>query len=167
MKSHVFFTACRSLLMVAFSALPGWAALHAQDRVALVIGNNDYDEGGNFPDLDNCVHDAALIKDTLEAVHFKVFFLENATRSQMDETLESFESSITKGSTAVFYFAGHGIEFNGKNYLMGTNAKLQARSRLGEEAMDAETFAGAMMLAGAKSSFLFLDCCREVPNDAG
>lgn len=167
MKSHVFFTACRSLLMVAFSALPGWAALHAQDRVALVIGNNDYAEGGNFPDLDNCVHDAALIKNTLEAVHFKVFFLENATRSQMDETLESFESSITKGSTAVFYFAGHGIEFNGKNYLMGTNAKLQARSRIGEEAMDAETFAGAMMLAGAKSSFLFLDCCREVPNDAG
>ncbi|MEZ5433873.1 MAG: caspase family protein [Verrucomicrobiales bacterium] len=114
MKSHVFFTACRSLLMVAFSALPGWAALHAQDRVALVIGNNDYDEGGNFPDLDNCVHDAALIKDTLEAVHFKVFFLENATRSQMDETLESFESSITKGAPRYFILPGMGLSLTAR-----------------------------------------------------
>ncbi|MBL9130315.1 MAG: OmpA family protein, partial [Verrucomicrobiaceae bacterium] len=51
----------------------------------------------------------------------------------------------------------------GKNYLLGTNAKVKAQSRIGEEALEAETVAQAMLLAGAKSSFLFLDCCREAP----
>lgn len=139
----------------------------SSDRVALVIGNNLYPEDGNFPSLENCVNDAALIRTTLGALGFRIFHAENATRSEMDEILAEFENAIPKGGTAVFYFAGHGIEFNGKNYLMGSNAKLEARSRLGEEAMDAETFAGAMLIAGARSSFLFLDCCREVPADVG
>lgn len=140
--------------------------LSSGNRVALIIGNNDYPDDGNFPDLLNCANDAGLIRNTLEALQFKVFFLENASRSEMDDKLTQFENAIEKGGTAVFYFAGHGIEFEGKNYLMGSNARLEARSRLGEEAMDAETFAAAMMQAGAKSSFLFLDCCREVPKDA-
>jgi hypothetical protein len=139
----------------------------SQDRVALVVGNNTYPGDGNFSSLQNCVGDATLIKTSLEGLGFRVFYLENASRSEMDAELAEFEGAIPRGGTAVFYFAGHGIEFEGKNYLMGSNAKLMARSRLGEEAMDAETFASAMLLAGARSSFLFLDCCREVPNDVG
>lgn len=141
-------------------------AIRAQDRVALVIGNDRYAEGGNFPALQNCAADAVLIRHTLAKLGFRIFHAENATRSEMDAALADFENAIPRGGTAVFYFAGHGIEFDGKNYLMGTNAKLQARSRLGEEAMDAETFASAMIVAGAKSSFLFLDCCRDAPADA-
>ena len=91
-------------------------------------------------------------KTTLTTLGFRVFHAENATRSEMDTILTDFENAIPRGGTAVFYFAGHGIEFDGKNYLMGSNAKLQARSRLGEEAMDAETFASAMLVAGAKST---------------
>ncbi|MEQ1840487.1 MAG: caspase family protein, partial [Verrucomicrobiales bacterium] len=136
------------------------------DRVALVIGNNDYTAEGNFPDLNNCRNDAALVKDSLERAGFTVIHLEDADWQRMDEGLANFENAISKGGTAVFYFAGHGIEFEGKNYLMGTNARLQARSRLGQEGYDAETVAQAMLLAGAGSSFLFLDCCREVPGDA-
>jgi len=151
------------LAAILLSSLP--ASVRAQDRVALVVGNNLYPEDGNFPSLDNCAGDAALIKTTLAALGFRVFHAENATRSEMDTILTDFENAIPRGGTAVFYFAGHGIEFDGKNYLMGSNAKLQARSRLGEEAMDAETFASAMLVAGAKSSFVFLDCCREVPKD--
>ena len=153
------------VLSILALAMAPW--LGAQDRVALIIGNNDYPDNSSFPDLDNCVSDANLLKRTLEAVSFKVIYAENASRSAMDEKLTEFETAIPKGGTAVVYFAGHGIEFEGKNYLMGTNAQLQARSRLGEESMDAETFASAMILAGAKSSFIFLDCCRELPKDPG
>ncbi len=156
-----------SALAAALLVLGTGTGLRSQDRVALVIGNNAYPADGNFPSLDNCSGDSTLIKDTLASLGFRVFHAENATRSEMDAILTEFENAIPRGGTAVFYFAGHGIEFDGKNYLMGSNAKLQARSRLGEEAMDAETFASAMLVAGAKSSFLFLDCCREVPKEVG
>ncbi|MBU6303155.1 MAG: SUMF1/EgtB/PvdO family nonheme iron enzyme, partial [Verrucomicrobia bacterium] len=142
------------------------ASLSAADRVALVIGNNDYDDSGKLTDLRACRLDAQLIRRTLEAVGFTVILGEDQDRAGMDDLLTRFESTIPKGGTAVVYFAGHAIEFDGKNYLLGTNAKLQARSRLTEEAMNAETFASAMLLAGAKSSFLLLDCCRNAPTDS-
>jgi hypothetical protein len=142
------------------------ASLSAADRVALVIGNNDYDDSGKLTDLRACRLDAQLIRRTLEAVGFTVLLGEDQDRAGMDDLLTRFESTIPKGGTAVVYFAGHAIEFDGKNYLLGTNAKLQARSRLTEEAMNAETFASAMLLAGAKSSFLLLDCCRNAPTDS-
>lgn len=158
---------CFNSVVLGFALfLAGPCPLEAGDRVALVIGNNDYPEDSKFPDLKNCVNDAALLKSTLEATGFEVIHLENATRSEMDDGLAQFESAIQKGGTAVCYFAGHGIEFEGKNYLMGSNTRLYARSRLGEEGMDAETFASAMILAGAGSSFMFLDCCRDSPDDA-
>ncbi len=152
------------ILVIPFCllGLNGFAA----DRVALVIGNNDYSDGGNFPDLNNCLGDARLIELTLKSVGFEVILVENATLSEMDDALLNFEGEIKKGGTALVYFAGHGIEYNGQNYLMASNAELKARSRLSEEALKAETFASAMILAGAKSSFLLLDCCRDVPGDS-
>ncbi|MBU6303540.1 MAG: SUMF1/EgtB/PvdO family nonheme iron enzyme [Verrucomicrobia bacterium] len=151
---------CLVCLLFAGVAAP------AADRVALVIGNNDYDDAGKLIDLRACRRDAQLIRRTLETVGFQVIAGEDLDRSGMDEKLTEFEGAISKGGTAVFYFAGHAIEFEGKNYLLGTNAKLAARSRLTEESMNAETFASAMLLAGAKSSFLLLDCCRDAPTSS-
>jgi len=72
-----------------------------------------------------------LIGDTLAGMGFEVIRAQNASRSVMDEKLSDFEARLKPGCSAVFYFAGHGIEFDGKNYLMGINARLQSRSRLG------------------------------------
>ncbi|MEO0446854.1 MAG: SUMF1/EgtB/PvdO family nonheme iron enzyme, partial [Verrucomicrobiota bacterium] len=137
----------------------------AAERVALVIGNNDYPVESAFPDLNNCINDARLIAQTLSTVGFEVIAVYDADVSEMDDALSRFEEKITKGGTALIYFAGHGIEFEGKNYLMGSNAMFERRSRLTREAKEAEVFASAMVLAGAKSAFLFLDCCREIPQD--
>lgn len=138
--------------------------LAAAERRALVIGNTHYPEDGLLvTPLDNCVPDVRLIATTLESVGFQVTRLEDATKGEMDETLLTWEEKLPKGCEAVVYFAGHGIEHNGKNYLLGTNARLKAQSRIGEEALEAETVAQAMLLAGAKASILFLDCCREAP----
>jgi uncharacterized caspase-like protein len=104
------------------------------------------------------------MKTTLEGVGFCVVYAEDATKSVMDEKLTEFENKISKGGTAVIYLAAHGIEFEKRNYILCSNAKGKARSRLGEESMEAETFAVAMLSAGASQSFLFLDCCREKPN---
>ncbi len=154
---------------VPILAIAAWimaiAGAFAESRVALVIGNNDYEDSGRLEDLGACLRDADLVKRTLEEVGFQVVAGTDLSKSAMDEKLTEFEQIIEKGGVAVFYFAGHAIEIDGKNYLLGTNAKLEARSRLGEEAMEAETFAAAMLVAGAKSSFLMLDCCRDAPGD--
>ncbi len=155
----------RKLVFAALAA--GLVSLApAADRVALVIGNNEYPEDSNFHALNNCVNDARLLAKTLKEVGFEVTILTDASFSEMDEALLKFEGDIPEGGTALVYFAGHGIEYQGQNYLMGSNAKLKARSRLGEEALKADTFAAALVQAGAKSSFLLLDCCREMPTSA-
>ncbi|MBL9133536.1 MAG: caspase family protein, partial [Verrucomicrobiaceae bacterium] len=125
----------------------------AAERRALVIGNSTYPADGLLvTPLPNCIPDARLIAGRLEAVGFQVTTLEDASKSAMDEALLAWEEKLPKGCDAVVYFAGHGIEHNGKNYLLGTNAKVKAQSRIGEEALEAETVAQAMLLAGAKSS---------------
>jgi formylglycine-generating enzyme required for sulfatase activity len=157
MKTLVFHFSIGVLL---FCAMP---SVRAEDRIALVIGNNQYPADGLFPTLKNCVADATLVADTSDKMGFHVLRVFNATRSQMDDKRAEFESALRPGCTAVFYFAGHGIEYEKTDYLMAANAKLKARSLLGEESMNAETFAQAMVGGGARSSFLFLDCCRESP----
>ncbi|MBL9116645.1 MAG: SUMF1/EgtB/PvdO family nonheme iron enzyme [Verrucomicrobiaceae bacterium] len=139
--------------------------LLSAEKAALVIGNSAYPDeaGGDYGDLPNAVRDARLMKTTLESVGFSVVYAEDATKSVMDEKLTEFENKISKGGTAVIYLAAHGIEFEKRNYILCSNAKGKARSRLGEESMEAETFAVAMLSAGASQSFLFLDCCREKP----
>ncbi len=138
--------------------------LHCADRIALVIGINDYPEDSTLKDLKNAVLDATLVGATLRQVGFEVIECFDPNWHEMDEALSTFESRIAKGGDAVVYFAGHGIEFEGKNYLMAGNARYKARSRLGTEAITAETFATSMVVAGAKSSLLLLDCCRENPS---
>ncbi|MFO1485694.1 MAG: caspase family protein [Verrucomicrobiaceae bacterium] len=153
----------KALLPVILCLINTWA-VHAAERYALVIGNTHYPENGVLvTPLDNCIPDARLITITLESVGFRVTKLEDATKSAMDEALLAWEEKLTKGCEAIVYFAGHGIEHSGKNYLLGTNARLKAQSRIGEEALEAETVAQAMLLAGARASILFLDCCREAP----
>lgn len=160
----------RSLLYSRLAIILGLftllAPLFGDDRVGLVIGNNDYPDDSAFPDLRNCINDARLISRTLQSVGFEVIEVMDADLSTMEDALITFESRIKNGGTAVAYFAGHGIEYEGKNYLMATNARFKARSFLTREAIKAEVFAAAMVQAGARSSFLLLDCCRELPRSA-
>lgn len=110
----------------------------AAERHALVIGNSHYSADGLLvTPLNNCVPDARLIDTTLESLGFKVTKVEDATKSVMDESLLTWEQNLPKDCDALVYFAGHGIEHNGKNYLLGTNSKLKAQSRIGEEALEA------------------------------
>ncbi|MBL9113863.1 MAG: caspase family protein [Verrucomicrobiaceae bacterium] len=134
------------------------------DKVALVIGNNTYPSDGELvTPLNNCVRDAHLVAQTLTRIGFQVREMTEASRSDIEDSLISFQNAIVKGGTALIYFAGHGIEVDGQSYVLGTNSKLKARSLLAEEGLKAETLAQFMIDAGAGASFLFLDCCREAP----
>src|SRR6202171_4837246 len=88
---------------------------NAAKRVALVVGNNDY---RNVPKLQKAVNDARTMGETLKQLGFSVMVAENQTRPAFSQSLLAFDASIEKGDTAFFFFAGHGFEIDGQNYLL-------------------------------------------------
>src|SRR6201993_1535898 len=101
---------------VAMTLLAGPA--HAEKRVALVIGNNDY---RNVPKLQKAVNDARTMGDTLKQLGFSVMVAENLSRQQFSQTLLAFDNAVGPGDTSFFFFAGHGFEIAGQNYLLPTD----------------------------------------------
>jgi hypothetical protein len=152
----------RILFCLLFMAV----AAHAE-RAALVIGNADYADTGQFPDLATTTKDARemgrLMKES--GTFGKVVILEDVTRLEMEEALSTFAATLSPGDEAVFYFAGHGIEYERKVYLMGTNAEFRFKAKLPEEAVSEETISQTLAATGAKISVLLLDCCRQKPGN--
>src|SRR6201994_5076601 len=91
---------CAAMLALAQPA-------HADKRIALVIGNNDY---RNVPKLQKAVNDARTMGDTLKQLGFNVMVAENLNRQQFSQTLLAFDNAINPGDTAFFFYAGHGFE---------------------------------------------------------
>jgi hypothetical protein len=105
------------------------APAFAEKRVALVIGNNDY---RNVPPLQKAVNDARAMSDALKQLGFTVLFAENQNRKAFSETMLAFDKAVDPGDTAFFFFAGHGFEINGQNYLLPTDiaAVTQGQGRI-------------------------------------
>src|SRR4051812_46434462 len=97
----------------ALAALAMLAALPASaaDRVALLIGNNNY---GSTP-LRNAVNDARDLADALKELGFHVIVRENATRKDMIDGIREFGQAIDGASSALFFYAGHAMQFKDRN----------------------------------------------------
>ena len=94
------------------------APAQAEKRVALVVGNNDY---RNVPKLQKAVNDARTMGDTLKQLGFSVMVAENQTRQAFSQTLLAFDKAVEPGDTAFFFYAGHGFEIAGQNFLLPTD----------------------------------------------
>src|ERR1700760_5037927 len=117
MKDWLLFKGALACALVACLVGPASPA-HAAKRVALVIGNNDY---RNVPKLQKAVNDARTMGDTLKQLGFTVMVAENQNRQQFSETLLAFDKAIEPGDTAFFFYAGHGFEIAGQNFLLPTD----------------------------------------------
>jgi tetratricopeptide (TPR) repeat protein len=130
-------------------------------RRALVIGNGDY-QSERF-DLPNAVIDAELIGETLRELGFDVTLLSNASLADFSKDILSFASGLEEGSIALVYFAGHGIQWRGENYLIPVDARLRDLAELDWVSVTASeliaTLAGRQTLANI---FIF-DACRNNP----
>ena len=102
-----------ALIGISAALLTLAAPAHAEKRVALVIGNNDY---RNVPKLQKAVNDARTMGDTLKQLGFSVMVAENQTRQAFSQTLLQFDATIEPGDTAFFFFAGHGFEIAGPEF---------------------------------------------------
>ncbi|MGY3693237.1 tetratricopeptide (TPR) repeat protein [Bradyrhizobium sp. USDA 3240] len=138
----------------------GPKATTAERRVALVVGNSKY---RSVPALPNPGQDAAAIADTLRAVGFQdVRLVTDATRDSLVEALKSFASAADGADWAVIYYAGHGMEMAGENYLVPVDAKLATDRDVSFEAVALTQVMGATEGA-RKLHLVILDACRDNP----
>jgi hypothetical protein len=150
-----FWTA--GLLVVALAAT---ATAQQERRVALVIGNGDYDQGR----LRNPVNDARAIAQALRRAGFEVIAKENADRVAMYEAINAFGDRLreTKG-VGLFYFSGHGLQVQGKNFMVPLRARISSERMVETEAIDVNRVLGEMDAAQARVNIVILDACRDNP----
>ncbi|MGY3487048.1 hypothetical protein ACVW1C_004931 [Bradyrhizobium sp. USDA 4011] len=138
----------------------GAKAAMTEKRVALVVGNSKY---RSVPVLPNPSQDAAAIADTLRAVGFQdVRLVTDATRDSLVEALKSFANAGDGADWAVIYYAGHGMEMAGENYLVPVDAKLATDRDVPFEAVALTQVMGATEGA-RKLNLVILDACRDNP----
>ncbi len=130
-----------------------------QRRVALVIGNGAYKEAP----LKNPANDARDIAATLKRLGFEVILRTNADLPSMERAVDEFYASLKRGGTGLFYFAGHGLQVGGVNYLVPVGARLQSESDARYQAVDAGRVLGKMEDAGNDLNLVILDACRNNP----
>lgn len=135
----------------------------AAKRIALVIGNDRYT---NIPSLKKAVNDARAMNDTLRKLGFTVLVAENQNRKGLSETMLAFDRMIEKGDTAFFFFAGHGFEIGGENYLLPTDVPAATAGQeelIRDGAIAAERIITRIQNRGASTAIFVFDACRNNP----
>lgn len=136
---------------------------HAEKRVALVMGNDAYK---NVPSLKKAVNDAHTMGDTLRGLGFQVLTAENQTRVGFADTLLAFDKMIEPGDVAFFFFAGHGFEIKGDNYLLPTDVPGATEGQeelVRDAAVSAERIIDRVQARGARTAVFVFDACRNNP----
>ena len=154
----------RSGMLIGFSILVltlffANAPANCQPRLALVIGNSDYAVGP----LKNPVNDASDMAQVLRQCGFEVTLKTNADLRTMETSIRKFGKQLRAGGTGLFYYAGHGISVNNRNYLIPTKAVLESQGDVKYEAVDAGLVLAKMEDAGNSLNIVILDACRNNP----
>jgi len=135
---------------------------NAETRVALVIGNGAYT---NLPPLQNPVNDAADIADSLRSLGFEVMSDENLSQAGMIALIGDFLEAARAADVSLFYYAGHGFQIDGRNYLVPVDAKLKRRADIHDWTLALDEITAE--LEGTPGIHLvFLDACRNNPLSA-
>jgi lipoprotein NlpI len=140
------------------SAKTSWAA-QGERRVALVIGNGTYK---NAPLLPNPRNDAVDMAAILRKLGFDVIDGHDLDRRDMENKIREFSRKIENADLALFYYAGHGLQVTGKNYLVPIDAKLEREGDLSFEAIDVDVVLQPLE-NGPRANLVFLDACRNNP----
>lgn len=134
----------------------------AENRVALVIGNGSYAEAP----LSNPPNDATLMAQTLRALGFEVAVHINSDQRTIKRAIQDFGRRLEtagKDTVGLFYYAGHGVQANGVNYLIPIEASIEREADLVIEAVEARWVLAQMDFAGNQLNMVILDACRNNP----
>jgi uncharacterized caspase-like protein len=134
--------------------------IQQQKRIALVIGNANYQVGK----LDTPLNDATDMAAILKKLGFEVILLENASKRQMQESFENFSKKLGKGIVGLFYYAGHGMQVDGENYLIPVNnASIDSDADIEYDAVPLGKILRRMKSADNVANIVILDACRDNP----
>jgi curli biogenesis system outer membrane secretion channel CsgG len=149
----------RTQVAALLLTLSGLAAAAVGDRVALVIGNGKY---ASAP-LVNSVNDSRAMAQSLREMGFTVIERENITSKQIPATLREFRTSLTPGSVALFFYAGHGLQIKGTNYLPAVDAEINSEDDVPMQSIDLNRILDILAESKTRLNLLFLDACRNNP----
>ena len=150
-------------LLTVLTFLSAAHCVAAETRIALIIGNSDY-VNPNLK-LINPANDAAAMQRALQAAGFVTIVRLNAKRLDFYRAVDEFTAKIGRDQHAVglFYYAGHGVQAEGANYLIPVDADIQAEADLEANAFDAGRVLRAMKAAQNEMNIVILDACRDNP----
>jgi hypothetical protein len=152
------------LIFAAFLLCAGPVpAAHAEKRVALVIGNSAYQTVPKLPNPDN---DAKLMSDTLLSLGF--FVVGGGARLDLDKAgfdaaLAEFSHELIGADVALFYYAGHGVETHGLNYLVPVDAHPQDEADVFAQLVSTSDILDRLQKSGTRINLVLLDACRDNP----
>jgi hypothetical protein len=149
--------AIRLLIMLIFMIGIG-AGAAAADRVALVIGNADYPTAP----LKNPINDARAMAEKLARVGFEVIKVENATLVQMNKAIVKLTERLSNEGAVVFYFAGHGMQLRGKNFLLPIDTVTSSEASVRNTAYDFDQLMDSLG-ESRRTNVIILDACRNNP----
>lgn len=129
-------------------------------RLALVVGNSNYVNSGALP---NPVNDARAVAKELKNLGFEVITLENASQAQFKQAINSFGQKLRAFEVGLFYYAGHGIQHKGVNYMIPVEAELKAEEQIEYDCVSADRVLAYMEGASSKVNIIIMDACRNNP----
>jgi hypothetical protein len=154
-----------------FMRLPAWLIIisvalclavlpvRAEKRVALVIGNAAYRDAP----LKNPVNDARAMAAKLKDLGFRVVQRENTTKLEMERAVADFGDLLDADTVGLVFYAGHGLQIDGRNYLVPIDARIASQTRVRLEAVDVDVLLEQMGAAGSRVNIVILDACRNNP----
>jgi TolA-binding protein len=139
---------------------PGSTSTGTTKRTALVIGNGAY---SSAPPLKNPPNDARDMAATLRALGFDVTSGINVNQREMKRLIREFGQKLKAGGSGLFYYAGHGVQSKGRNYLIPVDANIQSEAEVEDSGVDAALVLNFMDDAQNGLNIVILDACRNNP----
>ncbi len=150
--------ALRAVLALLVACLAP-SAVRAEQRVALVIGNASYQD---LP-LDNPANDAADMAAMLEQAGFRVIARRNADSRALRQAVREFSTELRRADVGLFYYAGHGVQLSGTNYLLPVGADIRSEADAEDLSLSVDYVLRSMEESQARVRIVILDACRNNP----
>ncbi|HEX6369533.1 MAG TPA: caspase family protein [Longimicrobium sp.] len=146
--------------VVLSTVIPATLLAQAERRVALVVGNGQYENAGV---LRNPVNDARSVAQSLQRLGFNVMLRENRSQREMAQDIREFGRQLDQNTVALYYYSGHGIQVKGENYVVPVDAAISNEEEVEYGTVNVGLVMAQMEAARSRVNIVFLDACRNNP----
>ena len=153
-------SARRTIRLILWLMLIAFAAHAEARRLALVVGNDTYK---SVQPLQNARQDAKAIAEVLRGLGFDVTLKQDLTQSGMKAALREFKSRVGGGDEVIFYFSGHGVQFDGTNYLVPVDIVAENEQQVADDAVPLQRVLDDLRDQKARFALAIVDACRDNP----